>query len=91
MATMNDEPVTAEEISDWARHVSALHEYTVREPGDYEAASRSVAAAWSGYGQLDAPAEVQEMLTEAMEAGYCLALTDARAGQLNSELGMQWP
>jgi hypothetical protein len=37
---------------------------------------------WSGYGRLDAPPEMVQLITQAIEVGYLTALRDARDGRL---------
>jgi hypothetical protein len=71
---MNDDPIPAADVEDWARHIAAMNDTAIRDPGDDTAAGRAAAMAWSGYGWQGAPTAVQHLLVQAIETGYCLAL-----------------
>ena len=88
---MNDEPVTAAEVDDWARHIAAMNDTAVRSAADHVAADRAVAMMWSVYGWQSAPFDVQQLLVQAVETGYCLALGDVRDGQFDTEIPMWRP
>jgi hypothetical protein len=88
---MNDEPIPAADVDEWARHISALNHNVIRDPADDTAAGRSVAMLWSGYGWQGAPFDVQQMLVQAIETGYCLALGDVRDGDFDEEIRMWRP
>ncbi|MFC4948289.1 hypothetical protein [Pseudonocardia sp. GCM10023141] len=77
--------VSPEVINGWIEAVAVLHEQTVRSE-DAQEASTAAASAWSGSGYLDAPAEVMEMLTQAVEIGYATALDDLRSGRLDDAI-----
>jgi hypothetical protein len=46
---------------------------------------------WSGYGWQSAPFAVQQLLVQAIETGYCLALGDVRDGNFDAEIKMWRP
>jgi hypothetical protein len=88
---MTDEPIPAGEVEDWAVHIAALNHNVIRDPQDDTAAGRAVAMLWSGYGWQSAPFAVQQLLVQAIETGYCLALGDVRDGNFDAEIKMWRP
>jgi hypothetical protein len=88
---MNDEPIPATEVEDWAAHISAMNHNVTRDPQDDSAAGHAVAMLWSGYGWQGAPFAVQQLLVRAIETGYCLALSDVRDGNFDAEIKMWRP
>jgi hypothetical protein len=71
-----------DDIRSWVGAVASLHNNAVRDQ-DARAAAEAAANLWSGFGFLDAPTEVLEMLLQAIEAGYATALHDLRDGGLD--------
>src|SRR6266536_263787 len=55
---------------------------------DDAAAGHAVATLWSSYGWQGAPFAVQQLLVQAIETGYCLALGDVRDGNFDAEIKM---
>src|SRR6266496_2008532 len=88
---MNDEPIPAGEVEDWTAHISALNHNVIRDPHDDAAAGHAVATLWSSYGWQGAPFAVQQLLVQAIETGYCLALGDVRDGNFDAEIKMWRP
>jgi hypothetical protein len=88
---MNDEPIPAADVDEWARHIAAMNDTAIRDPEDDAAAGRAVAMMWSGYGWQSAPFDVQRLLVQAVETGYCMALGDVRDGQLDDDIRMWRP
>jgi hypothetical protein len=61
------------------------------EQADHQAAEHPVAMLMSGWGILNAPAPVLEMIRQALELGYITALRHVRDGDLDDEIRMWRP
>jgi hypothetical protein len=77
--------VPEEQVNEWVEAIAALHANTVRDE-DARPAYEAAANILSGYGYQNAPLEVLQMFTNAIEIGYVAALRDIRDGRLDNEL-----
>lgn len=71
-----------DDIRSWVDAVTTLHNKAVHDQ-DARAAAEAAANLWSGFGFLDAPTAILDMLVQAIEAGYATALHDLRDGRLD--------
>lgn len=74
-----------EHLDNFVRAVNDLYAATVHDE-DVRAASEAAANLASGSGYLNAPTELVEAFTRAIETGYAAALADVRQGDLDSKI-----
>lgn len=74
-----------EQLDGFVRAINDLHMATVRGE-DAQAASHAAANLHSGSGYLDAPMEMLEAFTRAIEIGYAAALHDVQDGHFDQEI-----
>ncbi|MEU4449839.1 hypothetical protein AB0F44_00830 [Nocardioides sp. NPDC023903] len=74
-----------EHLDNFVQAVNNLYAATVHDE-DVRAASEAAANLASGSGYLNAPTELIEAFTQAIEVGYAAALSDIRRGDLDSKI-----
>ncbi|MFI9585584.1 hypothetical protein ACIHCQ_27910 [Streptomyces sp. NPDC052236] len=77
-----------EQLNGFVQAINDLHIATVRDE-DARAASEAAANLHSGSGYLDAPMEVLEAFSRAIEIGYAAALQDVRQGKFDTDIA-EW-
>ncbi len=74
------------QVDEWVDAITNLHAIALRDDAAHRIAYEAVANLWSGFGYQDAPPQVQQMLINALEAGYATALSNLRDGDLDDEI-----
>jgi hypothetical protein len=86
----DDQPVPQAEVDSWTESVATMY-YGEFARGDHPAAEHAAANLMSGWGILNAPAPVLEMIRQALELGYMTALQHVRHGDFDNEIRMWRP
>ncbi|WP_018505364.1 hypothetical protein [Parafrankia discariae] len=77
---------TRKQLDSWIEDMQGLYAILVNDPTDVSAAREAVANLWSEYGDPDMPADVADMLIQAIEIGYAAALRDVRDGDFDDDI-----
>jgi hypothetical protein len=88
---MAESSVQQAEVDSWIDAVRSMYFGEHSDDDCWSPASEAAANLMSGWGILAAPREVLEMIRQAIETGYAMALEHVRDGQFDDQIAMWRP
>jgi hypothetical protein len=85
------ESVPQAEIDEWIDSVRRMYYGEISDTDCWGPAGNAVADLMSGWGMINAPLEVLEMIRQALEVGYATALEHVRDGRVDDQIEMWRP
>ena len=83
------ESVPQAEVDEWLDAVSQMYYGESGDPDCWSPAEKDAANLMSGWGIINAPCEVLQMIRQAIETGYATALEHVRDGQFDGQIALR--